>query len=131
MAVIHRQCFGPPEKAGQPAINFSFTLSVQFKATMKLFSQSLTMIRHSLLATVILLIPTANAAELSPWMGSDEQAPFQLDPNTMVAVTFAADPLHTGSISTAPCKPETESSGCIQPSKTAKTPPADSGTPQN
>ena len=36
---------------------------------------------------------TAMASELTPWFGSVDQTPFQLDPNTMVAVTFAADPL--------------------------------------
>jgi hypothetical protein len=49
----------------------------------------------------------SQAAELSPWMGGDGQAPFHLDPNTMVAVTFAADPLQTGSTTKRDCAPET------------------------
>ena len=36
------------------------------------------------------LSSASQAAELSPWMGGEGQAPFQLDPVTMVAVTFAA-----------------------------------------
>ncbi len=74
-----------------------------------------TLIRLSLLSAVLLLSPVVNAAELSPWLGSQEQAPFQLDPNTMVAVTFAADPLYTGSTAAAPCQP----TGCALPPKTA------------
>jgi hypothetical protein len=60
----------------------------------------------------------SQAAELSPWMGGEGQAPFQLDPNTMVAVTFAADPLQTGSTSKRDCNLET----CTPQPLAAKTP---------
>jgi hypothetical protein len=73
------------------------------------------LIRMSVLGLVVFLATAASAAEPSPWLGSDEQAPFQLDPITMVAVTFAADPLHTGSTTSAPCKP----TGCALPPKAA------------
>ncbi len=53
------------------------------------------------------VLTSSEAAELSPWMGGDHQTPFQLDPNTMVAVTFAADPLQTGSTSKRDCGLET------------------------
>jgi hypothetical protein len=46
------------------------------------------------------------AAEPSPWLGSIDQTPFQLDPVTMVAVTTAGDPLQTGSLSHSPCLPK-------------------------
>jgi hypothetical protein len=127
MAVIHGGCFGPLVTAGQPAFNFSFTKSVQFNTTMKFSTPNQTLIRATLCASIVLYSPVAVAAEPSPWLGSDEQAPFQLDPNTMVAVTFAADPLHTGSTTKAPC----DLAGCTLPPKTAITPPADSGSPQN
>jgi hypothetical protein len=51
----------------------------------------------AMLAGLTLTVPPTHAAELSPWLGSADQIPFQLDPVTMVAVTFAADPLQTGS----------------------------------
>ena len=83
------------------------------------------LIRASLLSLSFTL-PT-QAAELSPWMGSNEQTPFQLDPNTMVAVTFAADPLQTGSTSKLPCDPKT----CATDMKAARSLKAARGTPQN
>jgi hypothetical protein len=85
------------------------------------------LIRILALGFVLILTTSANAAELSPWMGSDDQAPFQLDPNTMVAVTFAADPLHTGSTTSALC----ESTGCTLPPKAAIEKETARGTPQN
>ncbi len=73
------------------------------------------LIRLPTLLLCLMLAASAGAAELSPWLGNDGQAPFQLDPTTMVAVTFAADPLHTGSIAKAPCNTET----CLMPPKAA------------
>jgi hypothetical protein len=70
---------------------------------------------------------SANAAELSPWFGSGDQSPFQLDPITMVAVTFAADPLATGSKDKAPCL----AAGCLPLPKTAKDETVETGVPQN
>lgn len=67
---------------------------------------------------MISLPTTGQSAELSPWLGNDGQAPFQLDPNTMVAVTFAADPLQTGSTSKRDCNLET----CVPQPLAAKTP---------
>jgi hypothetical protein len=61
---------------------------------------------------------TSHAAELSPWMGNEGQAPFQLDPTTMVAVTFAADPLQTGSTGKRQCTLES----CATKPMTAMTP---------
>jgi hypothetical protein len=54
-------------------------------------------------------------------MGGDGQPPFQLDPNTMVAVTFVADPLQTGSTSKRNCNLKT----CTALPLTAKTPVID------
>lgn len=85
------------------------------------------MIRLSLICASLLFCQQATASELSPWLGSDDQAPFQLDPNTMVAVTFAADPLHTGSTVAALCEP----AGCALHPKAAKDETAANGTPQN
>jgi hypothetical protein len=79
------------------------------------------MIKLSLPLCVFLMLSFSSAsqsAELSPWMGGEGQAPFQLDPNTMVAVTFAADPLQTGSTSKRDCSLET----CALLPLTAKTP---------
>jgi hypothetical protein len=59
----------------------------------------------------------AHATELSPWMGSADQVPFQLDPATMVAVTFAAaDPLQTGTTAKLACA----TPHCITPPEPAK-----------
>jgi hypothetical protein len=68
----------------------------------------------------------AMAAELTPWFGSADQTAFQLDPNTMVAVTFAADPLQTGSLSTAQCP----SKGCAPTPDAARDRPLVAGVPQ-
>lgn len=68
----------------------------------------------------------AMAAELTPWLGSADQTPFQLDPNTMVAVTFAADPSQTGSLSAAPCPPK----GCVHAMGAAKSTSVATGVPQ-
>lgn len=57
----------------------------------------------AMLAGLTFTVPAAYATELSPWLGSADQVPFQLDPVTMVAVTFAADPLHTGSTGKTTC----------------------------
>jgi hypothetical protein len=71
-----------------------------------------------LFLTAVLPLP-ASAAELSPWMGSADQAAFQLDPNTMLAVTSTNDPLQTGSLSTVEnCNPV----GCNKPVQTATKP---------
>ncbi len=64
----------------------------------------------------VLMTVHAGAAELSPWLGNDSQVPFQLDPNTMVAVTFAADPLQTGSLPAVKCNQKT----CLMNAKPAK-----------
>jgi hypothetical protein len=57
----------------------------------------------ALVAVILSTATPALASELSPWLGSADQIPFQLDPTTMVAVTFAADPLQTGSLSKPSC----------------------------
>jgi hypothetical protein len=49
----------------------------------------------------------AIANDVSPWFGNADQQPFQLDTNTMMAVTTNADPLQTGSLSQRDCLPET------------------------
>jgi hypothetical protein len=59
----------------------------------------------AMLAGLAFTVPAVHAAELSPWLGSADQIPFQLDPVTMVAVTFAADPLQTGSTGKSTCGP--------------------------
>lgn len=79
------------------------------------------MIRLSLplFGLIMLGLPVfSHAAELSPWMGAAGQASFQLDPNTMVAVTFAADTLQTASTSKRNCDLKT----CTALPLTAKTP---------
>ncbi len=84
-------------------------------------------IRNLCIAAAFLASPSVSAAELSPWLGSTDQSPFQLDPHTMVAVTFAADPLQTGSTTKLPCQAE----GCTAHPKAAKPPVTAAGTPQN
>lgn len=72
-----------------------------------------------LVGLIMLGLPVfSQAAELSPWMGAAGQAPFQLDPNTMVAVTTATDSLQTASTSKRNCDLET----CTALPLTAKTP---------
>ena len=78
------------------------------------------------LAMLALSSTASQAVELSPWMGSEDQIPFQLDPTTMVAVTFAADPLQTGSIRKRACPKQ----GCVLATKPAKGPVAAEITPQ-
>jgi hypothetical protein len=84
-------------------------------------------IRIILAGLVIAGTSPAMATQLSPWLGSADQTPFQLDPTTMVAVTFAADPLQTGSMSKAPCHTE----GCVPAPKTASDGAVVDGAPQN
>jgi hypothetical protein len=80
----------------------------------------------ALSASLVLHTAAVGAAELSPWMGSADQIPFQLDPVTMVAVTFAAaDPLQTGS--TGACPPR----GCTVQPKPAMASEAAIRAPQN
>jgi hypothetical protein len=83
-------------------------------------------IRTLLLCTLVAMPTAASAAELSPWLGSDDQTPFQLDPNTMIAVTFAADPLHTGTLASATCLPDS----CEIMSKAATRPTSTSSAPK-
>jgi len=61
----------------------------------------------------------AQAAELSPWLGSAEQAPFQLDTDTMIAVSTVNDPLQTGSLSSID---KCDAVGCKKPVQAATTP---------
>jgi hypothetical protein len=86
-----------------------------------------TLIRTLALACVLFAPFAAGAAELSPWFGSEDQTPFQLDPVTMVAVTFAADPLQTGSTDKIICLPP----GCIPVPGAATNAPVGAGVPQN
>jgi hypothetical protein len=117
---------GPAEPYGQPRVNFPFTISVQFINHLRNVTMA-SAIRALIIAASVCFSTTGSAAELSPWLGNEGQTPFQLDPNTMVAVTFAADPLHTGSLSTAPCPP----SGCATSPNTARTGTVATGTPKN
>jgi hypothetical protein len=101
--------------------SLTFRLHNQFKSGQIEADQN-PMTKFLLPFSVLMMISAStlsHAAELSPWLGSDGQAPFQLDPNTMVAVTFAADPLQTGSTSKRNCNLET----CTLPPLTAKTAP--------
>ncbi len=83
-------------------------------------------IRIVLTAMALLIATPALASELSPWFGSTDQTAFQLDPNTMVAVTFAADPLQTGSLS----KPGCVTQGCATAARPAINQSASGGVPQ-
>jgi hypothetical protein len=85
------------------------------------------MIRTVALACLLAAPFPAIAAELSPWFGSQDQTPFQLDPVTMVSVTFAADPLQTGSTDKIKCLPP----GCIPVPGAATNEPVGAGVPQN
>jgi hypothetical protein len=113
-----------PIAAGQP-VNPSFTCRLQ-ASNMKKIAFMRNMIRSGTLAFALAAAAAAQAAELSPWLGSEDQIPFQLDPVTMVAVTFAADPLQTGSVSKAPCLPET----CLTGTNTATEASNAIGAPQ-
>jgi hypothetical protein len=66
------------------------------------------------------------AKDVSPWFGSTDQQPFQLDTNTMMAVKSDADPMQTGSLSQLDCLPET----CAQAPKPAKEGMVSGGAPQ-
>lgn len=83
-------------------------------------------IRMMVAALCLLSGSPAMAAELTPWLGSADQSPFKVDPNTMVAVTFAADPSRTGSLSTAPCPTK----GCVPTIGAAKSGPVAGSVPQ-
>jgi hypothetical protein len=63
-------------------------------------------IRMMLMAFTLSLTMPASAAEPTPWFGSIDQTPFHLDPVTMIAVTLAGDPLHTGSVTPVTCLPK-------------------------
>ncbi len=80
----------------------------------------------TVLTVLVLSAAPVLAAELSPWLGSTDQTPFQLDPTTMVAVTFAADPLSTGSLSKLSCL----SKGCANVINPARITTAAGGAPQ-
>jgi hypothetical protein len=92
---------------------------------MKSHAATTWMIRTAIMSGLCLLPVSAHAAELSPWLGSVDQTAFQLDPHTMVAVTFAADPLHTGSLKPQSCTVEgcTPTSDAAMNSSTATTAP--------
>ena len=83
-------------------------------------------IHMTLVAFSLCLASPAMAADPSPWLGSTDQMPFQLDPVTMVAVTTAGDPLETGSLSAKPCLPES----CATAPKSATKAVATGSTPQ-
>jgi hypothetical protein len=83
-------------------------------------------LRIALTAVALLMPLPAMAAELSPWLGSADQTPYQLDPHTMVAVTFASDPLQTGSLSKVVCDPLS----CTATPTSANRAPAVGGAPQ-
>jgi hypothetical protein len=86
------------------------------------------MLTRVLMLLAAIAVPgSAQAAELSPWLGSADQLPFQLDPTTMVAVTFAGDPLQTGTTAKAPCPPAT----CLTGADTARTWGRAADLPQN
>jgi hypothetical protein len=107
------------------SVNHSFTLWVQ-SSNFEGFHMIKSTGAVLLISSAFLALPVA-AAELSPWMGSTDQSPFQLDPVTKVAVTFAADPLQTGSLSALPCK----SVGCALPPEAAKQQNTRDGASQN
>ncbi len=66
------------------------------------------------------------AAEPSPWLGSADQSPFQLDPATMLAITGSGDALQTGSLSQVACLP----TGCITSPDPASNDTASGKAPQ-
>ena len=68
----------------------------------------------------------ALATDVSPWLGSTDQQPFQLDTNTMMAVKSDADPMQTGSLSRPFCKSET----CVEAPKPATKSAVSGGAPQ-
>lgn len=84
-------------------------------------------IRTMLAVGILGFASTGFADQLSPWLGSADQTPFQLDPVTMVAVTFAADPLHTGTVKPAPCP----QAGCEIVPNAATTGRPTNGLPKN
>jgi hypothetical protein len=126
MTIIHAAALASQRQAVKPPLTFHSQYQSNSKG-MKTFLCPSYMIRSTALAAALLLGQPASATELSPWMGSDDQSPFQLDPVTMVAVTFAADPLQTGSLTKAPCQPM----GCTLPPKAAIEMTTDSGSPRN
>jgi hypothetical protein len=73
------------------------------------------MIRLAVFLCVVPLPLNAFAAELSPWFGGSDQTAFQLDRQTMGAVTLASDPLQTGSLPPDTCAV----TGCTPPSEAA------------
>jgi hypothetical protein len=68
----------------------------------------------------------ALATNISPWFGSTDQQPFQLDTNTMMAVKSDADPMQTGSLSQPDCLPKT----CAEAPKPAIKGGVSGGAPQ-
>jgi hypothetical protein len=82
--------------------------------------------RHTAIQVALFLAVLANPAladEKSPWFGSADQQPFQLEISETVTVSSAVDHLQTGSL----CQPE----ACAQPSAPAKSGTAAGGSPQN
>jgi hypothetical protein len=112
------------EQAESDTINFSFTNLAQGCSSGRGNFMRHLLLWATLLATVAIPVHVI-AAEPSPWFGSSEQVPFQLDASTKVAVTFAADPLQTGATSEAPCLP----GGCTTQSKAATRPMMARGIP--
>ncbi len=73
-----------------------------------------------------LFLAPALANDVSPWFGSSNQQPFQLDTNTMMAVKSDADPMQTGSFSRPFCLSET----CAEAPKPATKCAVSGGAPQ-
>jgi hypothetical protein len=126
MSIIHAAALALQGRVVKPLLTFHSQYRFNSEAMKTSLSPS-QMIRSAAVTAIVLLVQPASATELSPWMGSDDQSPFQLDPVTMVAVTFAADPLQTGSLTKAPCQP----TGCTLAPKPAIEIPTASGSPQN
>jgi hypothetical protein len=89
----------------------------------KLLSKSLA-IRAAL--SLALLSAPALANDVSPWFGSTDQQPFQLDTNTMMAVKSDTDQMQTGSLSLPDCPSKT----CAQAPKPATKGVVSGGAPQ-
>ena len=90
---------------------------------LKLLSKTLA-IRAAL--CLALFSAPALATDVSPWFGSTDQQPFQLDTNTMMAVKSDADRIQTGSLSRPDCLSKT----CALAPKTAIKNVVSGGAPQ-
>jgi hypothetical protein len=126
MTIIHAAALALQRQAVK--LSLTFHSQYQFNSKeMKTFLCASHMIRFTALAAGLLSGHPASATELSPWMGSDDQSSFQLDPETMIASTLTSDPLQTGSLTKADCQPM----GCTLPPKAAIEITTVGGSPRN